>query len=141
METCPRRNWICSNSPPAAWHKRAQLRRRSCGANFSSPIRFAESFTMCQTAVALNGSGNGYPILLIRRKIFPRSMPAAVSQLSSSFRTQSGIGTVRHDRPYQPCQRWPSSLLSSADRPPSAQPLHASEDRRQVTGIARGFQR
>jgi len=30
----PSRNWICSNSPPAAWQRRAHVRRQSCGASF-----------------------------------------------------------------------------------------------------------
>jgi hypothetical protein len=36
-DTCPSRNWIWSSSPPASWHRRAQVRRRSCGASFSIP--------------------------------------------------------------------------------------------------------
>src|SRR5580704_13759952 len=36
-ETCPERNWICSNSPPEAWQSRAQVRRRSCGASLDTP--------------------------------------------------------------------------------------------------------
>ena len=31
-ETCPRRNWICSSSPPESWQSRAQDLRRSWGA-------------------------------------------------------------------------------------------------------------
>ena len=33
----PRRYWICSISPPASWHKRAQVRRKSCGATPGNP--------------------------------------------------------------------------------------------------------
>jgi hypothetical protein len=35
-EACPKRNWICSSSPPAAWHRRAQVLRRSWGARGDS---------------------------------------------------------------------------------------------------------
>lgn len=52
METCPRGNWICSSSPPDAWHSRAQIRRRSCGASFLISNRYAESFTISQTALS-----------------------------------------------------------------------------------------
>ena len=37
-EAWPNRNWICSSSPPLAWHNFAQVRRRSCGATLSNPI-------------------------------------------------------------------------------------------------------
>ena len=62
--------------------------------NLATPIRRAESFTMCQTALAVNGSADVFPILLTRQKILPRSIPAAASQFANSFWTQSGMGTV-----------------------------------------------
>jgi hypothetical protein len=42
-EACPSSNWICSNSPPAARHNFAQV-RRLCRAQHSR--RYAESRTM-----------------------------------------------------------------------------------------------
>ena len=94
-ETCPKRNWICSKSPPDAWQSRAQVRRRSCGANCATPMLLADSFTMCQTAFTVIPSPHALPTLLTRRNSFPRSIAAAASQSSSSVRTQSGTGTVR----------------------------------------------
>ena len=81
--------------PPEAWHSRAQVRRRLCGDNFATPMRLADSFTMCQTAFTVMPSPHILPTLLTRRNSFPRSIPAAVSQSSSSVLSQSGTGTVR----------------------------------------------
>jgi hypothetical protein len=79
-ETCPRRNWICSNSPPEAWHSFAHVRRRSCGASLVTPIRFAHCFTTCQTAFSVMLSPQMRPILFTLRKIRPCSIWAALSQ-------------------------------------------------------------
>ena len=48
IETCPKRNWTFSNSPPDAWQSRAQVRRKLFGANCATPILLADFFTMCQ---------------------------------------------------------------------------------------------
>jgi hypothetical protein len=37
-------DWIWSRSPPASRHRRAQVRRRSCGARFSISALLAQSF-------------------------------------------------------------------------------------------------
>ena len=50
---------------------------------------------MCQTAFSVMPSPHIFPTLLTLRNSLPRSMAAAVSQLSSSCLTQSGTGTVR----------------------------------------------
>jgi len=47
-DACPRKNWICSISPPAVWHSFAQVLRRSCGARWSSCIRSAHLRTTYQ---------------------------------------------------------------------------------------------
>ena len=78
-------------------HDRAEHRyvADTCGANFATPMRLADSFTMCQTAFTVMPSPQVLPTLLTRRKSFPRSIAAAASQSSSSVLTQSGTGTVR----------------------------------------------
>jgi hypothetical protein len=60
-EMCPRKNWICSSSPPDAWWSRALVRRRSWGAKFATPIGLADSFTMCQTAFTVIPSPHVLP--------------------------------------------------------------------------------
>jgi len=94
-ETCPSRNWICSSSPPARWHRRAQLRRRSWGARFAIPARRAAPFTTCQMAFGVMCSPQIAPVLLTARKIKLVVIPAARVQLSTVHFTQFGIGTVR----------------------------------------------
>jgi hypothetical protein len=62
-------------------------------------MRFADSFTICQTAFTVMPSPHVLLTLLTLRNSFPRSILAAVSQSSSSFLTQSGTGTVRIGAP------------------------------------------
>ena len=95
IETWPSRNWICSSSPPAEWHSRAQVPLRSCGASAFMPAFFANSRTMCQTAFAVMASPQILPILFTRRNSLPEVTPAAHSHSSRTPFIQSGIGTVR----------------------------------------------
>ncbi len=69
--------------------------RRSCGANFDTPMFLADSFTMCQTAFTVIPSPHALPTLLTRRNSLPRSIAAAATQSFNSLLTQSGTGTVR----------------------------------------------
>ena len=93
-DLCPKRNWICSSSPPAAWHSRAQVRRRSCGANLSIPARLARCRTIHQTNFSLTFDPQTLPAQLTRRKIVPSSIPDAPSHSSRTVFTHAGTGTV-----------------------------------------------
>ena len=77
------------------WQSRAQVRRRSCGANLATPMRLADSFTMCQTAFTVIPAPHVLPTLLTLRNNFPLSIAAGMSHSSNSRLTQSGTGTVR----------------------------------------------
>jgi len=93
-DLCPERNWICSSSPPVAWHSRAQVRRRSCGANLSIPARLARCRTIHQTNFLLTFDPQTLPAQLTRRKIVPSSIPDALSHSSRTVFTHAGTGTV-----------------------------------------------
>jgi len=69
----------------------AQIVRRQ----LATPMLFADSFTMCQTAFTVMPSLHALPALLTLRNSLPRSIAAAASQSSSSVLTQTGTGTVR----------------------------------------------
>src|SRR5215469_15212376 len=116
-----KRNWICSSSPPEAWQSRAHVRRRSCGARFEIPTVSVDSFTMCQTAFSVIPSPHALPTLLTLRNTFPLSMAAATSQLFTSFRTQSGTGTVRTWPPL-PTDRQSLSAPHAAEDDPVLKP-------------------
>ena len=93
-ETCPSKNWICSSSPPAAWHKRAHVRRQSWG-DISGIPTFAEvSFTTCQITFSVMPSPQTVPVRLMQRNnpsaIGTDLVPAAMADFS-----QCGTGTVR----------------------------------------------
>src|SRR5262245_18688314 len=95
METWPSRNWIWSSSPPAKWHKRAQVRRRSCGASRSMPARAAAARTTSQRIFGDMPSPHTRPALLIARKTAPPVMSAAAIHASMAAFTHLGMGTVR----------------------------------------------
>jgi hypothetical protein len=60
-EAWPSRNWICSSSHPELWHRRAQVRRRSCGARLFMPACFAHRFTAYQTTFGVTPEGCNLP--------------------------------------------------------------------------------
>lgn len=84
-----------SNSPPASRHRRAQVRRRSCGARFSMPAFLAHSLTTCQTTRSVTPFPQVLPARQTHRKTRPSVTPADTSHESMTFLTQSGTGTVR----------------------------------------------
>src|ERR1700722_5862312 len=94
-ETCPRRNWICSSSPPASWQNRAQERRRSCGAIGGIFILAAVFLTTCQTVFSEMPCPQSLPARQTHRNSGPLSIPAAINQESRVSFTQFGTGTVR----------------------------------------------
>jgi len=94
-ETCPRRNWICSRSPPESRQSRAQDLRRSCGARCGMFMLAAVFLTTCQTVFSEMPSPHDLPTRQTHRKRGPLSMPAAVSHTSIVSFTQAGTGTVR----------------------------------------------
>lgn len=94
-ETCPRRNWICSSSPPESWQKRAHERRRSCGARRGMFMLAAVFLTTCQIVFSEMPCPHGLPARQTHRNSGPLSIPAAVNHASSVSFTQFGTGTVR----------------------------------------------
>jgi len=121
-DTWPSRNWIWSSSPPASRHRRAQVRRRSCGAKFSMAALLAQSFTTCHTARSVTPSPHVLPARQTHRKTRPSFTPADTSQESMALLTQSGTGTVRMCRPLPTkstiaqwfSRRWRRATSSSA---------------------------
>ena len=99
-ETWPRRNWICSSSPPARWHRCAQVRRRSWGARFRIPARRAAAFTTCHIAFGVIPSPQIAPCLFTRRNTFPAVISAVAAHSSIALFTHAGIGTVRMCLPF-----------------------------------------
>ena len=83
------------NSPPARWHTRAQVRRKSWGARPLMSSRLAAALTTCQTALGVILSPQIFPNRLTRRKIVPLLMPAAVLHSSTARFAHTGTGTVR----------------------------------------------
>jgi hypothetical protein len=69
-------DWICSSSPPAAWHSRAHV-LRSCGASLSMLALRACSRTTCQTAFSVKQSPHALPHLYTRRNSLPAFRLAA----------------------------------------------------------------
>src|SRR6267154_4243317 len=123
METCPKRNWICSNSPPEAWQRRAQVRRRSCGANLATPMVLADSFTMCQTAFTVIPSPHVLPTLLTLRKAFLDQCRPQQATLLIRFSPSPEPEPFERGLPYPSSRRWPSVLPAAGDDPRSMQRL------------------
>jgi hypothetical protein len=89
METWPSRNWIWSSSPPARWHSRAQVRRRSCGASLSMPARAAAARTTSHSTFGDMPSHQTRPALLIARKTRPPVIATDAVHASTAVFTQS----------------------------------------------------
>jgi hypothetical protein len=94
-ETCPRKNWICSSSPPASWQSRAHERRRSCGANRGISRLMAAFLTTCHTVFSETPWPQSLPARQTHRNNGPLLMPAAANHASRVTFTQFGTGTVR----------------------------------------------
>jgi hypothetical protein len=94
-ETCPRRNWICSSSPPESWQKCVHEPRRSCGASRGIFMLAAVFLTTCQIVFSEMPCPHGLPARQTHRNSGPLSIPAAVNHASSVSCTQFGTGTVR----------------------------------------------
>src|ERR1022692_198038 len=109
--TCNVGNWICSSSPPATWHSRAQERLKSWGAIFSMPTLLARFRTTYQTTFSVTPFPQTLPVLLIDRNRQPDAVPDACVHSSIRFFTHSGTGTVRTCPPLpirSTMAQWPS---------------------------------
>jgi hypothetical protein len=77
IETWPSRNCICSSSPPAEWHRRAQVLLRLCGASLLIAAFAANSRTTCQTTFSVMFSPQTHPALFTRRNSLPEVISRA----------------------------------------------------------------
>ena len=98
----PRRGRVRTGSGPVplrhrgtGGHRRAQVRRRSCGASLSMAALLAQSFTTCHTARSVTPSPQVLPARQTHRSTRPSLNPADASHESMALLTQSGTGTVR----------------------------------------------
>ena len=98
-EAWPRRNWICSSSPPQPWHKRAHVRRRSWGARLVMPACPAHRFTAYHTTLAVTPVPSTIPPFKTRLNTLPSLTPECWSHASRSCLDHEGSGTVRSRRP------------------------------------------
>jgi len=105
------------------------VRRRSWGASFSIPARFAASRTTSQITLGVIPSPQTLPALLIDRNTHPLSIPAVTVQLSTATFSQFGIGTVRMCPPFpiksamtQCSSRSCTELILSASSSPRRSP-------------------
>ena len=94
-EARPSRNWICSSSPPELWHRRAQVRRRSCGARLFMPASSAHRFTAYQTTFAVTPEGCNIPPFKTCLNTLPSLTPECRGHASTSSLGHDGTGTVR----------------------------------------------
>jgi hypothetical protein len=92
-EAWPSRNWICSSSPPELWHRRAQVRRRSCGARLFMPACSAHRFTAYQTTFAVTPEGCNIPPFKTCLNTLPSLTPECRSHASTSSLAHHGTGT------------------------------------------------
>jgi hypothetical protein len=83
------------SSPPAKWHSRAQVRRKSCGARFLMTVRCAAAFTTCHIAFGVRPSPQSLPRRSTRQKTVPAVIPADAVQPSTVCFAHAGTGTVR----------------------------------------------
>ena len=64
IETWPSRNWIWSSSPPAKWHRRAHVRRRSWGDSLSVRCTVGLIARECLTERAVVGEAGADAVAL-----------------------------------------------------------------------------
>jgi hypothetical protein len=90
----PGRNWICSNSPSARWHRRAQVLLRSCSQirDFSLGGRRLDDVP---DRLRCDSVPQTFSSRFTRRKIGPSPTAATLTQSSTARFAHAGTGTVR----------------------------------------------
>src|ERR1035437_1271453 len=149
-DACPRSNWICSSSPPAARHIFAHERRRSWGAIPGTPAAAAYPWSNCQTTFSLRPPACAWPARFTGRNTYPSVTPATDVHASIATFTHVGIGTVRtrpcfptrstmHHRPSR-CWTWGTVSAATSDRrsPQPRSTARIARSRRPLVAVASG---
>jgi hypothetical protein len=108
-ETCPRRNWICSSSPPESWQSRAHDRLRSCGARRGMFMLAAVSLTTCQTVFSEMLCPQSLPARQTHRNTDHLRYRLPLTTHRASLSPNSVRGRFVCAFPCRPDQRWSSA--------------------------------
>jgi hypothetical protein len=128
-----KRNWICSNFPPAVWQSRAQVRRKSCG--LTSPTRFVLPNSL-QCARRLSRSclhPGAVPSSTLDERSYPGRSPMHSTKLATLPLLSRGQEPCECVQPCPSDRQWPNVPPAVPGVRVLGRRLRGGADRKQAT--------